>query len=133
MSKIVVKGSWGNLLFTGFDITIKKKKIVIDYGDNKNNLHLTYPYKEGTSKEMFNKFIDKDYRDNKDFIIDRSNFYLYNGKTYLYNLVFHEGLEDDFFETLNQCLGFSFKKIAVEKWEKIIKDGYNEMPNNGYL
>jgi hypothetical protein len=126
MSKIVVKGSWGNLLFTGFDITMGKNNIVINYGDSKNHLHLTYPYKDGTNQDMFNKFIEKNYRDNKDFIIDRSNFYLYTEKTYLYNLVFHEGLEDDFFKTLDQCLGFSFKNIAVDKWEKIIKYGYNQ-------
>lgn len=126
MDKIIVKGSWGNTLFTGFDISIGKKNIVINYGDSRNHLHLTYPYSNGTSQSDFHKFIEAKYRDDHDFVIDGTNLSLYDGKTYLYNLSVHMDLIDEFFLTLNKCLSFDFYEVAKNQWEKIIKDGFNQ-------
>ena len=126
MSKIKVSGSWGNLLFTSFEIEIGKKNIVINYGGGKNNINLTYPYSKGTNQSDFRKFVDVDFRDNHDYVIDGTNLFLYEGKTYLYNLFLKRELFDDFFETLDKCLGFNFNEAAQNKWEKVIKDGFNE-------
>ena len=126
MNKIIVKGSWGNTLFTGFDMSIGKKNIAINYGDSKNHVHLTYPYSHGTSQLDFRKFIDAKHRDDYDFVIDGTNLYLYDEKTYLYNLALHMDLIDEFFKTLDKCLGFDFYDVAKNKWEKIIKDGFNQ-------